>query len=386
MSGPDVPVNPKMLAWARKTAAATVERAASSAGVDVARITEWESGVAKPTLVQLRKLADLYKRPLAMFFLNELPVDFTIMKAFRRLPGSDDLTLSYELTSQLRESLQRREIALSLADAIGQDVPVFDGRAHLTDSPAEVAVEWRDRLGITAERQRSWGEDYAAFRAWRTAIEDLGVLTFQTTRVSTDEMRGLSMFEKKYPVVLLNGGDAVRARIFTLAHELAHLLLRSAVSKDSNEVIESISKEEVWCNAFAGALVAPEPLITFVPQKTAPEAFDWAALKTQANTLRASQDVVLRRLLDLGRLTRKEYEALRKKLASQNQSRAGGGPIPQDVLVVSRLGLPFTRMVVIAYRQAQITLSDLSDYLGVRVTHLPKIEARVFGDEAGAYA
>lgn len=386
MTTPEVPVNPKTLTWARKTAAATEEQAAKKAGVDVTRLKAWEAGDESPTLSQLRHLADLYKRPLALFLLDEVPKDFTVLKAFRRLPENDDLTLSFELAGQLRQALLRREIALDLGEAIGEEPSRFEPRAALSSKPADVAAGVRKTVGISHTDQLGWADDYEAFRAWRHSIESLGVLTFQTTRVDVEEMRGLSVFQPLYPVVLLNAADAVRGRIFTLAHELGHLLLRTAATKDSTASLsDSTVEEEVWCNEFAGAFLAPAALVTWAPDQVSPTLFDWSELRAQANRLKVSQEVVLRRLLAVGRLTRKQYQALRHELNRLTPwKRPGGGPVPQDVKVVSRLGIPFVRTVVVAYRQNKITLNDVSEYLDVRVKYVPSIEERVLkSDYAG---
>lgn len=212
------------------------------------------------------------------------------------------------------------------------------------------------------------------------------MLTFQTTRVEVEEMRGLSVFHQVFPVVLLNAGDAVRGRIFTLAHELGHLVLRTETSMDSNSTLnDASSDEEVWCNEFAGALLVPPALLSWSPDEVSPLRFDWAELKTQANRLKVSREVILRRLLSLGRLKHKQYQALRRELGRNSNKRAEkGGPVAQDVLVLSRLGLPFVRTVVVAYKQQRITLSDVTTYLDVRLKYVPSIEDRVLSGDYAA--
>lgn len=386
MSTPEVPINSKTLTWARKTASASEEQAAKKAGVDVSRLQAWEAGEEHPTLAQLRHLADLYKRPLAFFLLDEVPNDFTVLKAFRRLPENDDLTLSFELAGQLRQALLRREIALDLGETIGDELTKFEPRASLASKPAEVATVVRKSVGISHSDQLGWADDYAAFRAWRRSVESLGVLTFQTTRVDVEEMRGLSVFQSVYPVVLLNAADAVRGRIFTLAHELGHLLLRTAATKDSTASLsDSTIEEEVWCNEFAGAFLVPAALVAWSPDQLTPTLFDWGELRAEANRLKVSQEVILRRLQAVGCLTRKQYQALRHELNRRTPWRKpGGGPVPQDVKVVSRLGIPFVRTVLVAYRQHRITLNDVSDYLDVRVKYVPGIEERVLKSDYAA--
>jgi len=383
MATPQVTVNPKTLQWARKTASASEEQAARKVGVSVERIRAWESGEEKPTVAQLRHLADLYKRPLALFLLDEVPKDFTVMKAFRRLPEKEDLDLSFQLAGHLRHALQRRDLALELAPDVGIEPRPFKPKATLSDDPTKVASKLRELLGISLKQQQNWADDYEAFRSWRQAIEALGVLTFQASHVEVEEMRGVSLFYDLFSVVLLNVADAVRGRIFTLAHELGHLLLRNAATKDSSATLADPDvAHEVWCNQFAGALLVPAGSISWTSEETDPDSFDWGELRAQANRLKVSREVILRRLLAASKLSQKEYKVLRRELHARYPIKASaGGPVAQDVMVLSRLGIPFVRTVLAAYRQEKITLSDVADYLDVRVKYVPRIEQRMLSGQ-----
>jgi Zn-dependent peptidase ImmA (M78 family) len=184
-------------------------------------------------------------------------------------------------------------------------------------------------------------------------------------------------------VVLLNAADAVRGRIFTLAHELGHLLLRNAATKDSSATLADPDvAHEVWCNEFAGALLVPAGSIPWRPKETDPDSFDWEELRAHANRLRVSREVILRRLLAASKLSQKEYKVLRRELHARYPVKASaGGPVAQDVMVLSRLGIPFVRTVLAAYRQEKITLSDVADYLDVRVKYVPRIEQRMLSGQ-----
>lgn len=379
MATPEVPVNPAVLVWARKSASASMEQAAKKAGVELARLQAWESGTEKPTVAQLRHLAELYKRPFALFLLDQVPKTFTVMKSFRRVPDSDDLALSFALASQLRQALQRRDVALELAPEVGEEPKKFTEKAALSEDPAHVAERIRTILGIATAVQEGWKDDYEAFRAWRQALEALGILAFQASGVDVEEARGLSTFFPVFPLVLLNSGDAVRARIFTLAHELGHLLLHSEARLDPASVLDDPNEdEEVWCNEFAGALLVPLAALSWPSQGRSPEDFDWGQLKAEANRFKVSREVILRRLLTGARLTKKQYQELRRELQKRTPPRSpSDGFPPQHVKVISRLGVPFVKTVVSAYRMQKITLSDVSDYLDVRVKYVPDIEDRV---------
>ena len=56
--------NPTVLEWARRTAELEAEDARRKAGVKPERHEGWESGERRPTITEICKLADIYKRPL----------------------------------------------------------------------------------------------------------------------------------------------------------------------------------------------------------------------------------------------------------------------------------------------------------------------------------
>jgi len=92
-----IPVNPDMLRWARKTSGFDID----DVGVKLRRkritsetIASWEKGTASPTYVQLERLAyEIYKRPLALFFFPEPPEEETPAESFRTLPEKEDCSI-----------------------------------------------------------------------------------------------------------------------------------------------------------------------------------------------------------------------------------------------------------------------------------------------------
>ncbi len=62
--------------------------AARKLGLPDDRVAAWEVGEVVPTIAQLRKAAEVYKRSLAVFFLSEPPEGFDTLRDFRRLDGA----------------------------------------------------------------------------------------------------------------------------------------------------------------------------------------------------------------------------------------------------------------------------------------------------------
>jgi Zn-dependent peptidase ImmA (M78 family) len=167
---------------------------------------------------------------------------------------------------------------------------------------------------------------------------------FQTTDVELDEMRGFSLSERQLPVIVLNAKDHARARIFTLMHEFAHVMLDSGGVCHPERVAQHARTQdervEVFCNHVAGALLVPrDALLRDLRLAVQPNNREWPdpIITAVAESFAVSREVVLRRLLILGRTTeafyerkRREYRAQYAEIAARARERArereGGGP------------------------------------------------------------
>ncbi|PJN93187.1 hypothetical protein CNY89_22845, partial [Amaricoccus sp. HAR-UPW-R2A-40] len=76
---PKATINPALLVWARKSAGYEPDVAAGKLGVDEERLLAWEAGDEPPSIPQLRNMAELYKRPLAVLYLPKPPTTFQPM-------------------------------------------------------------------------------------------------------------------------------------------------------------------------------------------------------------------------------------------------------------------------------------------------------------------
>ena len=71
---------------------------------DVSVIEKWESGEDFPTYSQLEKLAEIYKRPLALFFFPEPPLEAEEKQEFRTLPDFEIENLAADTIYALRQA------------------------------------------------------------------------------------------------------------------------------------------------------------------------------------------------------------------------------------------------------------------------------------------
>jgi Zn-dependent peptidase ImmA (M78 family)/DNA-binding XRE family transcriptional regulator len=373
-------VKPELLRWGRETAGLSLEAAAKKIGVKPERLTSWESGDTRPSIPQLRKMAEVYKRPLAIFYLPAPPPPIERIRDFRRLPGSGLTEHSPELRFEIRSGLFRRSVALDLLDDLDEEPIQLETTATLDEDPEAVGARIRDLLGVDYGTQTAWRDDRDAFRYWRTALENVGVLVFLARRVPREEMLGFSISKWPLPVVVVNGKNQERGRIFTMLHEFAHLLLREGGICDINEEYRRLpetQRVEVFCNHAAGAALIPmDRLLREEGVEDAPPRmrFTDEQIIGLAQRYRASRETVLRRLLLAGKITNGFYLAKRKQYQQEfEEARSGGFAAPHTV-ALNTTGRLFARLVLESYEDERITASDLSTFLGIGVQHLPKVQ------------
>jgi Zn-dependent peptidase ImmA (M78 family)/DNA-binding XRE family transcriptional regulator len=379
-------INPKMLEWARTQAGYSMADAAKKLGLDEARLGDIESGKEVPTFAKMLDMADLYKRPVSLFYLKEPPNGWQPIQDFRRLPGADN-TFSPQLRYIIRQARERREVALDVRRELNEPIKPFDLKATLDSDIEKLAADIRNFVGVTETAQARWGRK--AFEAWRALMEAKDTLVFVIPRLKMREMRGIALAEGELPVILVNSKDRSNGRVFTLLHEFVHLVLRqSSVSNVGSDRDDAPNpKVEQFCNAIAAAAIMPRDWLLrekLVTDKDAEKTWTDEELEALGLRFGTSSEAVLRRLLTLGRTTQKFYDS--KRLAfqafydqlEQKKEESEGGPA-YHLQVLGQLGRTYTQLVFQGYHDHYFTLRDVAGLLNMKVTTIPVMEKAAFG-------
>lgn len=379
----EVEVSREVMQWARKSAGFTPEHVAKKLGTSSEAVLAWESGGRQPTIKTLEKLAEYYKRPLAVFFLPNAPPEVPPPKDFRVLPGKTE-PLSPKSLLAIRRARRLLSVAATLRADLGRELIPKLEKAALSHAPDAVARAERERLGIDIEQQKGWRDPNEALREWRKAVEQQSVLVFQL-RLPVEEARGFTIAEQKLLAIIVNAADARRARVFTLFHEYAHLLLHQPgicypdISYHGNEGEQRV---ESWCNRFAGALLIPKEIVEGDTdfRTAARNSAAMPDLLTQlSGRYKVSTQVILTRMRALGLITRRRYEtglAREQSLAKPPKKSRTFGPSPSRRCLQEK-GRLFISLVMEGKRREAITYNDVADYLSLRVKHLDQLQALV---------
>jgi len=375
-SGERALVTPAILRWARRESRHKIPEVARHMDKQEEIIESWENGTAQPTINQAKKLAKFYKQMFATFFLDEddTPTETVVnFTDYRTISGDDDPELSPKAWSCIREALKQRQIALELAQEIERPIRKFSFK----DSSRTLLVANSIRASLGIETPKNFKTERDAFNYFRGKFEEHDILVFQMKGVEVSELRGVSIFFDEFPIILVNSDDAWNGRIFTMFHELAHLI------KHNNSLSTLYGNNEVDCNRIAGE--------TLLPPNTFDVADNWDWTVTSKATIKAymarygvSEETFWRRLLILDKIDESFYQTKRAEIHAEFErikaipkKKKDGSPTP-NVLFVSQYGNIFPKIVLQSYLSNKITLADTTQYFRMQPKFISAMKEVLF--------
>lgn len=370
-------INPERIAWCCADLGITLDELAAETGISASTMEHVMAREDGMTFNQLRKVADHFGRGV-LFFLEEGPVNEAQVHStqFRTLANQKP-ELSPKLKALIERVEKQRAVYLSLREDLDDaDRPRFsppDLPRHDLRKAARIARLW---LGLN---------DQNSFDTYREALESRGVLVFRSNGYNgkwqiakQNPILGFSLYDPICPVIVVKKLDWDTQQSFTLMHELGHLLLHKTSSIDDERDFQSHRGHEREANAFAGYLLVPDTFLASIRDAERPDEVSQydAWLVHQRRAWGVSGEVILRRLLDTGRLPQNQYEAYRQWRAQSVVAQKDGGNRewrhrePRHIF-----GDVFVRTVLDALYARHITLTKASSYLdSLKIKDLHQLE------------
>ena len=232
-----------------------------------------------------------------------------------------------------------------------------------------MASEVRNYIGVSLDEQCAWNTVDDALKNWRQALSDVGVFVFKDA-FRVPDYSGFCLYDEIFPVIYVNNSAAKTRQIFSLFHELAHLLFgTSGIDTINDEYIPNLPRPEqrieILCNRFAAQFLVPEE--DFWAVFAGSDANEGTA-ELLASHFHVSREFVYRKFLDQKLIRQEDYTEAAARWSNQRRPAGPGGDFYWTK--IAYLGREYIQLALSQYHQNRIDQNQLAEYLDSKPRHV----------------
>lgn len=369
-------VNGEIIRWAREFYNMEVEEAAKAIGVDVQRYISWENGTGHPTYAKLKKISEIFRKPSAVFFLPSPPQLPSIRGDLRTLPDEVINKFSKNVIIQFEKA---EVYQMSLQELYGDRNSIFMYKDEFPTNVQELCNYFRSALAFPIATQKAKRNTKVVFDIYRDKFYDLGIYVFKES-FKDNSISGLCINDGQFPIIMINNSMSFARQIFTLFHELYHLISNTsgaAIIRDDYYVMLDKTQSDIEhaCDTFANMFLVPPEDFQIELQKA---PLDEQRIVELSKLYSVSREAIMYKLWKLGKITSEDYSALKETfygdaIREKKDSPSNGGSYYSNKL--SYLGKRYTGEVFKQYFAGKIDNIHASSMLQSKVDHLPRLES-----------
>lgn len=324
----ELEINNNILLWAVERSGSNIDEISRK----IPAFSNWLSGKKKPTIKQLQIFSQKVHVPFGYLFLESPPEEHLPIPFFRTI-HSESNRVSLNIYDTILIIQQRQKWLADYLKENDYSELDFIGRYSSESLNENKIYEVAANIKQTLELKDNWAE---SFPSWEKAkdfltqkIEDAGIVTVFSSivgnnthrSIKVEECRGFVLVDDFAPFLFINSADSKSAQMFTIAHELAHIWLGKSAGFDFRQLQPANNPTEILCDKIAAEFLVPERELTGVLSEE-------QRIEKMAKIFKVSQIVIARRLLDIGKLNRKEFFEFYEEYINRDfrkKEESGGG-------------------------------------------------------------
>ena len=373
-------VNGEIIRWAREFYNMSPDEAAQAIGVDISRYMNWEAGTEHPTYAKLKQISDVFRKPSAVFFFPEPPQLPSIKGDLRTLPDEIVNSFSKNVIIQFEKA---KVYQLSLEELYGSKESIISQRSSFPNDIEQFCSFFRMRLEFPIAVQKARKSAKVVFEIFRDKFYDLGIYVFKDA-FRDNRISGICLNDDQFPVIVINNSMSFTRQIFTLFHELYHLVSDTSgaeIIRDDYYVAlnDQQIKIERACDTFANAFLVP---MDDFKQELKKKTINEDRIEELATLYSVSKEAIMYKLYKMGKMTPAEYNELKElfygdaiRVGDKKKDQSGGNHYYTQL---TYLGQRYAGDVFKQYFSGKIDSVRASEMLQSKVDHLPKLETVYF--------
>lgn len=374
-------VNQNNLIWSRKKAGLTISQVYKKTGWSdsTGKIEKWESGDEYPTISELKKLGQVYKRAWTLFLMEKEinQLGFSTMRDYRgsiKNLGDDDRAEIIEFINELES---RQGFLREFRDELGIKRKDFFGSLVNNKDVTFVANQIKKLLdinleGFHREKTRQDAINYLQNELSKNNIFVCFSSNHHKKTIPLDIMRGVLVRSGDIPIIGINSNEKSKgARIFTIFHELVHLFtekIEDEVLLDTIDFrdMEARPPKERFCDEVAAKILIPdEKLFSLKGKNITPNIVESICLELKINIvpflIRAKESGLINQD-DFDFLERTAREEKKKIVSTDKPNRGPDG----GLIHVLKNGKNFINTVNSLYSEGSISYTQALSALDVK--------------------
>ncbi|MDR0987937.1 MAG: ImmA/IrrE family metallo-endopeptidase [Prevotellaceae bacterium] len=318
-------------------------------------VSKWISGEKQPTIKQLEDFAKSVNVPFGFLFVPTVPKEEIPFPLFRGNARIDSFNLNvYDTVVKV---VQRQEWLEDYLKENDIETCPFVATMSIKNSVQEVVVALRKILNLNDTWAFGLSTSNEAVNELSNRIEDVGIfLTYNGVvgnngrrPISVQDCRGFALVNKEAPYIFINNSDSKSAQLFTLIHELAHILVGVSAGYAGDAGYEHDYTEK-FCDQVAAEFLVPSNLLTTV--------WNNDGIPSAAKKFKVSELVIARRARDIGLIDSEQYRMFYLQYMQRmpaNKKTSGGDYYRTSV---KRVGRSFAIHVRNAVNSRQLSYTE----------------------------
>jgi len=390
-------INTELLTWARERVGFSVSDMAKKLNVSGKVVSAWESGSALPTVDQAREFATKTHIAFGYLYSDHAPELKMPVADFRSGWTSDrnreEEAILHNLVRLMTHKKEWFEEHLQRHGRVPA-INAFQGKFKPNASYGTIASSITSFLKLGIEDQCDVRGDASEFwPKFRKAAIDADIWLMESSNLESGEQRtlspktcrGIALTSSGCPMIWINSAMEDAAKVFTLAHELAHIWIGCDNVSNRVEVIDLQSKSddaesygaqsdgvqakntkievENICHDVAAEILVPESILKSVWN-------DSSSLEKNVEALHghfgAGRLVVARKCRDVGFIGEREYlqlirtlnENARNRIGNSERKPSGSGRL-SFANIVTRNGFNFAQAVANEFQLSNMLWRDM---------------------------
>lgn len=357
-------IEPEILLFMRQSAGMSFDDIAKKLKLSKSEYQNIENGNLSISQSLLIHLADIYKRPLIAFYSIDtsqttvLPHDYRLNR---------DKKISPEIFLAKRKALYLAKELHSITRR-RSELPNINTRVSASKLAEEIRTLLEVDYQIINEIIELKPKDETVLAYFKSIIEEKFFIPVLEHPLKSSGVRAFSVYERSICVIVLNESDQNEVKLFSLFHELCHLIKRQdGICSVDIEDDKTYQPEEKYSDEFAAEILMPEKI---VKQLISLPITNLKQISNIAKKFGVSKIVTLIRFKELNLISISQYKRLKNELESKHKKSYGRRNWEQTYIKrTSRLVL---KNLIDSYKRGDITYTSLATITGIKDKYLQK--------------